>query len=391
MNNLIKDKVEDIRNSKLLEYSFLLGILVFSFSRVYQYSLILDLNSTFKTVLRLLSFVLLLPKVILQKYDKKDLPMVIALYVFTIICICFSNDKNMIIIPTLLIGCKDMDMKKVVKVIFVVTLSAVIIHGIWFMVDYTLKNNNFISMFHISGSIVKNTVMYRDNNMYAIRFVCCMMQYVYITNRERNRYIKALILFVLSIFMLFITQSRTSVIIALLIVLYLVFENMINDRISKTIVYISISLGILSSILLTIIGSFSLDNNVAYFFGKLLSGRPTIFNKAVNYIGINLLPSIDEFKNISSTFGRYTLPDNSYISLFIKWGLLIFIILCVFVYVLVVKNNNEKITNYYIGIMAIWFIVEYISIEYVMYIVPLLVVNNYFRSIERKDKQNDIN
>ena len=373
---LLKNMRDKYRNSVC--FLFYIGIFIFSFSRIYQYSLLFDFDSSIKSIIRILSFVLMIPKIVLQQYDKKDYPMIIGLFLLSFLCILGGGDNNIILIPTVLVGMKDIDIKKVITIIFYVTLSALIIHLIAFVIDYGINNKNILTMFHFSSKIVKNTIMYRDNNMYAIRFACCLLQYVYLTNRDKNRIAKTIILFVLSLFVFSISQSRTSFIISILIIMFIIIENnKLFNRILIPLRNLTCVFSIIASLLLVVIG----NNASNSFFNKinnLLSGRPSIYSKAVNHIGISLFPNIEEFNNISKEFGSYSIPDNSYISIILKWGIIISLLLAIISFVFIIKTSHSNIINYYLVVIFIWFIAEYISMEIVMYIAPLLCSNVYY-------------
>lgn len=383
MKKTIKELYIKIKNSSIIDILFYIGVGIFAFSRVYEYSTLIELTKSIKSVLRILSFGFLLPKVVFQDYDKKDIPMVLMLYVYTIVCICFSKDKNTIILPTLLVGCKGINIRKVINIIFTVLLSALVIHCVAFMVVYTKTNGDFLSMFHLSSHPVKNIILYRDNNMYGFRFACCTMLYIYLTDRNKDRYLKSLILFLLSIFMLLLCQSRTSFIMIVMAIGYLLFENNIFNKLNMNVVkYVVVVLSIIISFMLPIIGS----NKEIFLFGKiniLLSNRPAIYNTAINVLGIHLLPNIKNFDNVSNMVGSYTRPDNSYISTLLRWGIILTVLIALITYLLI-RKEKDKLNNYYICIMAICFIVEYASIRYMLYALPLIVSNSYFNNIKQE-------
>ena len=179
--------------------------------------------------------------------------------------------------------------------------------------------------------------------------------------------------------MMLISQSKASFIICILLILYMLFENS-KLLINKTPIIrnISIIFGFMTSILLVIIPIY--PNRIFAIITKYLTGRPTIYNNAFNYMGVNLLPKIDKFNNMSKVFGSYTLPDNSYISVFLKWGLLLSLIMFILTFVFINRTKNEPIIDYFIAVIAIWFIVEFISMEFVIYFVPLVIFNKYFNN-----------
>lgn len=365
------------------EYLYILGIALFLFSRLYRYSLIIDISGITTSIIRLISFSFMIPNVVFNNYNRKEIYLIVFLYFLSIICILFGGDKSLILYPTILCGFKNVNIKRTINILFILTLSCLLLHLFVFIIDYVTKNKEFFSMFHFTGRynevgvFEKNTIMFADNNMFGIRTVCCVMEYMYLTNRNNHRYFKALILFVLSIVLLLITQSRTSFIMSILLVSYMVIENIhVFNKNVVLIRNISIIGSVSSSILLTNIVLW--NNSISIRIDSLLSGRPSVFNKVYNYLGINILPKISKFNSMSKVFGTYMLPDNSYISVFFKWGLAISILIFILTYIFINSNKNEIIIDYFISILAIWFIIEFISMEVVMYFVPLIIMSNYF-------------
>lgn len=374
-------------NSIYIEYLYILGIALFLFSRLYRFSLIIDISGKTTSIIRLISFILMIPNVIFQDHNRKEIHLIVFIYFLSIICILFGGDKSLIIYPTVIFGVKNICIKRIICVIFISTLLCVLLHLVVYIINYVINNKEFFSMFHIQGKyneigiLEKNTIMFADNNMFGIRFVCCVMQYMYLTNRNNHRYLKTIILFILSILLLLITQSRTSFIVCILLVLYMLIENKhVFNRNIILIRNISIFGSITSSIILTMIVLW--NNSISFKINDLLSGRPSVFNKAYNYLGINVLPVITKFNSMSKVFGTYMLPDNSYISVFLKWGLIISLILFIMTYIFINNSKNETIIDYYISILAIWFIIEFISMEFVIFFVPLIIFNNYLSDIK---------
>lgn len=355
---------------------FYVGFIVYAFIDLFQYTQLVNFTSSIKSVLRLISMFFLLPKIVFQDYDNKLARLSLLLVSLTVVSILLGGDKSLLLVPIILLGIKDIKIKKIIYLLFAITLLCITSHCVVFIIKYVIENNNFINMFHISGVTEKNKIMLYDNNMWAIRFTYCMMQYMYLTDRNKNRFIKTFVMIVLSIFMLLISQSRASFIICLLLIMYMVFENV--NFFKKNIVIIRnamIIFGFVSSMIFIMMPMFTND-----LFSKViayLSGRPIIYNKAYNYIGLNIFPSINRFNDISKVFGAYMMPDNSYISVFLKWGLLLSVIMFVLTYFFINKNKNEEIVDYYIAVLAIWFIVEFISMDFVVYFIPLIIIHNY--------------
>lgn len=71
-------------------------------------------------------------------------------------------------------------------------------------------------------------------------------------------------------------------------------------------------------------------------------------------MGINLFPNIEKYNHLRKDTGL--ILDNGYLGLLLKWGVAMFILFAIIISILVSKKYYS-ITNYYIAIIAIWFIV----------------------------------
>lgn len=371
-----------IENKKLKDLLYLIGIAIFAFSRIWQYSLIFDLTSKINTVLRIFTFVLLLPKLLLQKYSKNELYVCLSLVIYTILCIVLGGDNNLIIIPCILLGLKDIDIKKIIKIIFIINISVITIHFVCFVINYYLNNQELLSIFHFMWTDGNNNLMFRNRNMFAIRYMCAIMQYIYITNRDDKRFIKTIVLLLISIFVFQISNSRVCFLMCIILIMFMLLENnKLLIKYSELIKSLSFIISVIFTLIMIIVGN-NMDNSLCIKIDNLLAWRPHYLSEMCNYVGINVLPNIEKFNSIKEHFGNFVVivPDNSYIALLLKWGVVLAILLLLIVYYFVFRNKNDLITNYFISAIFLFFTMEYFSNEYIIYIVPLLVMSNYFNN-----------
>lgn len=369
MNKIINERIEKKDINKYIEYLFIFGVLVYSFLKVFDYSQIIDMTSKQRSVLRAITLLSIVPKAILQKRNKQELYIAICLEGFAIISYLFSSSLRMLILPTMLIGMKDIDIKKLIKCIFFITIAAIIIHVIGFAYVYYGENKTFVGLLHFDKYLKKNVVLYNENNFFAERAALASAEYVYITNRDNKRFIKLLCVLLYSVFILFISQSWASVAIIVLVAFFLLLEkNKFVVKYLSSFKTLTIILSLMISILILFGGGLIDTNHIVNLINRALSGRVYWCSLAKNTIGLSLLPQTFKFEEMISTMP----VDNALSGIVLRWGVIFSLIYLIFVYYFAIKCKHDEITNYYIILLALWYITEVYPIELLS--LPLLLI-----------------
>lgn len=380
MVNGIKKAFVNLSNKIPSKKMYYIGICLYAFIIINQYSLIFNISGTYKSIIRIVSFLLMIPKILFQEYKQNEVKVIMLLIMFSLFCVVLGGDKNIIIIPIVFFGIKNIDIKKIVMYIFIINIFSLLLHFIYFVINYYINNHELSSIFYFMWWDINNNLMYTNRNLFAFRYACLFIQYLFITDRNKNRSIKTVVLLLLAVFGYQISNSRTAFIMSLTVILYMFLEK--SDFIkSKINIFKNLSLvfGLLSSFFIIYCGG-KYEEPFFNEINRLLSGRAHYIYDIYKYIGINTLPSFEKFNNIREYFGRniVIVPDNSYLSILFKWGLIISLLLLAFVIYFTICKKNDSFTNYCSGIMFLMFVVEYYSPDFIIYIVPLLVMNNYF-------------
>lgn len=376
MTNKIKKTINEIDINKVLEFLFVFGVLVYTFLKVFDYSQIVDFSSKQRSFLRAVTLLCVLPKAVLQKKNKKELIIAISIEGFAIASYIFSSSLRMLILPTMLIGMKDTDIKQLIKYIFYITIAGVVIHIIGFTYVYCLENGTINGMLHLDKHLAKNVVLYTENNFFSERAALAAAEYVYITNRDDNRYIKFFALLIYALFILLISQSWASVAIIVLVALFLLIEKISfivkNIEVFK---YVTFIISFVLSILVLFGGNLIETSSIVFFINKAVSGRIYACSLARNIIGLSLLPQTFEFEKLI-----LTMPvDNALSGIVLRWGIIFTIPYLVFVYYFAVKCKHDSITNYYIVLLALWYITEVYPIELLSMPLLLIMFSNIYR------------
>ena len=132
----------------------------------------------------------------------------------------YDPTRNMMVLPLVVVGVKDCDIKKVIKVIFVITTAFILIHTIGYFVDHYMNYHSFANLPLFSRDYAgRSTVLCKYNNSYGAIAVMGIMQYLYLCDRDKDRYKKMIVLFVLLLVFYAIGTSRTSTALGILVVL----------------------------------------------------------------------------------------------------------------------------------------------------------------------------
>lgn len=376
MTNKIKKTINEIDINKVLEFLFVFGVLVYTFLKVFDYSQIVDFSSKQRSFLRAVTLLCILPKAVLQKKNKKELIIAISIEGFAIASYIFSSSLRMLILPTMLIGMKDTDIKQLIKYIFYITIAGVVIHIIGFTYVYCLENGTINGMLHLDKHLAKNVVLYTENNFFSERAALAAAEYVYITNRDDNRYIKFFALLIYALFILLISQSWASVAIIVLVSLYMLIEKC-NIVINNIVLYKNFVLIFVFVLSIFILFCGNIANNISILslINKAISNRMYWCTLAKDTIGLSLLPQTFEFEKLI-----LTMPvDNALSGIVLRWGIIFTIPYLVFVYYFAVKCKHDSITNYYIALLALWYITEVYPIELLSMPLLLIMFSNIYR------------
>ena len=103
---------------KYLEYLYLLGLLFYTIKIITRLSMILDLPDSIGDLLYTLSFYLMIPKIVLNRYEKKDCIICLSTLALGFYIYHFKQTSLLSVIPLALAGLKGSDIRKIIKMIF---------------------------------------------------------------------------------------------------------------------------------------------------------------------------------------------------------------------------------------------------------------------------------
>ena len=373
--------IEPIRKKidfKFLEFLYLLGLLLYTIKVITRLSMILDLPDNIGDLLYTLSFYLMIPKIVLNRYEKKDYFICISILVLGFYIYHFKHTSILSIIPLALAGLKGSDIRKIIKMIFIITASFVLIHTVGFFVEHFMNGGTWSNIpFFNRDWQTRNTVLCKDNNDYEALSSLAIMEYIYLTDRNKKWFLKLIVLGLLAFGFYAIGTSRTSILIAFLASSFLYLEKIkFFDRFLR---YTTIIVFVATIILSISFLFMDLSQRIPYYINWAANGRVELSQKAVERYGFSLFPQYEEFKNDPYSI----VVDNLVDYLILCDGIIYTVGLFVFSFYLIIKVDDSLI-NYYIEIMCVWCLTERFIIFVTLAFVPLLVIH-YNYSLKKKE------
>lgn len=370
----LKKYFNSIFKDKTIETMYIISVLLFTFKTEVSNSALIDLNPFTSRIIYLLVLLFAMPKIVAQIYTKKDICMFVLLFFLAIVCVIYSKTYNLLLIPVIIIGTKNSNIKMLVKIILYLTLTIVFIHTIAYFINSINEGINFLSLFTFKREEYRPTIMFKSHNDYGFLATSSIMQYIYITDRNKRRIIKTIFLVLYSIIIYSLGQSNTSLIISLFSIIYLFFEEF--PFFNKNILLfeiMSFAFSLFFSLLFPFINP---KIGIVSIIDKLLTSRIWFGYSIKKFLQISFIPQPLIFEE--------TLPfyvDNLYLHFLYKWGIVLFIIILFIVVYLCFFQKNSSIINYFSAILFMWCIMENYPKLITVTFVPLALFNNYFANI----------
>ena len=376
--------LESIRKKiefKYIERLYLLGLLLYTIKVITRLSTIIDLPDSIGDLLYSLSFYLMIPKIVLNRYEKKD-----CIICFSILILCFfiyhyKHTSILTVIPLALAGLKGSNIRKIIRMIFVITTTFVVIHTIGYFVEHFMNGGTWSNIpFFNRDWQTRNTVLCKDNNDYETLSTLAIMEYIYITDRNKKWFLKMIVLGLLAFGFYAIGTSRTSFLMTFMALPFLFLEKIkfFDKFLRYTTIIVFVATVVLSISFLFV----DLNQRIPGRINWFANGRIELSQQAVERYGFSLLPQYEEFKNDPYSI----VVDNLVDYLILCDGIIYTAGLFIFSFFMILRVEDPLI-NYYIDIMCVWCLTERFILFVTLAFVPLLVIH-YNYSL-KKEKVNE--
>lgn len=390
----IKVKID---KKNFIDNIYYAGILLITFIRLIQDSTFFNLSEYVVTGIKVAAAACFFIKIITRKYTKKECIIDGILVAFAVMCVLITKIEMVLLTLMILIGIKDIDIKKVVKIVFYVSVVVIAIHSVSYLYAYIFHKET-INVLLTKDFQVRHYVYFSHPNMFAGIVFGMVLEWNYLYGRSMKKIYKYIIIMIVATIVYIITISRTTLILFVILALGLFLvdlnKKIINKLISVTSKYI---FAIISIIVVIFLMFYKTDNNNKYVqkIDEALSGRITLGLYARDKYGNSIIPQYIDFKEkIKSRYAQKLVIDNFYIRYSLSYGILSLVIISVTVWNASRKSNTFE--QLYLIIFAIWGITEGVIFDIAICIILLLMadklLNDGVKAIgegEKKEEKDD--
>lgn len=298
----------------------------------------LDRNKLIFILLTFLAGIHLIIKILNNKYTVKEFIIIVALILLGGINLLFSKKTTVLISIIAIVFAKNISFDKLIRIVFNVRVISFISVITWSLLGI-VENVKSYRILESGEILTRYSLGFSHPNTTYLNFFILILLYLYIYF-DKLKWINYFVIIILAQLMYMITDSRTGYIIVVLsIIMTIMLKNnkLINNNIIKIIIQITpIICGLVS-----ILGGklYDSSNMIFKIVDDLLSGRLQLSNRFLN--NYNIKPFGQRIIEGSDINGSYLRIDNGYISLFLAYGFVIFIMYIIFQTLILRKYINE--------------------------------------------------
>ncbi|CDB16979.1 putative uncharacterized protein [Clostridium sp. CAG:221] len=257
-----------------------------------------------------------------QIYRIKEIAWVVIIFAIVVISYFLSKDNIILKAIMLIIASKDINFKKFIKFDLVIKVIFCFIIIIFSQIGIA---ENYVIL-RADGTIRQSLGFSHPNALAAYWLsICC--DYIYLAF-NKNKIIKLFICTIITFIIGYITDSRTVIICVSLMIILLLYNNYLNNKIIKKIViFLPYLLFALSLSLAYLYKSSDLIKNI----DRLLSKRIYYTEQYLQKYDINLFgQKIETVSTVQSRLLNISpqILDNSYIVLLLKFGIILLFCSC---------------------------------------------------------------
>lgn len=382
MNNLLKMRKIVIKKENLFLIAFSLYLFqAFLKTTMFHYRFP-QLNFLY-SLLSYLSIGLVLLKVLLETYNEKKIISFFVIMLIFFVSAIESSYRVLLTIVIFVIGAKDVSLKKMAKIYFY--LSTILL---------------IITILSAKIGIIRNLIYYRADGTFRQAFGICyptdfvshiffiVLSFLCLKKGHIKIYHYIIILGVTYLAYRFCDTRLDCVsIIITLIITFLYDKGILNLRykLIKSILIFGFIICSIIAVFFTL--NYEKGNHFYDYANELLSGRLSIGKMMIERYGISLFgQEVNDYGTTipgTAKYDEYNFIDSSYLRILLKYGLLVFIILCIMnVYV----NKRIYETDKYLLLIIFVICVNSIVAQHYMEITYNFLLFMYFSRIDFNEK-----
>lgn len=285
-----------------------------------------------------LVFVLLMMKIVIfQSYKKKELIIIVVITLPFIIATAFSGNRTLLSTWMFIVAAKNNDLDEIVHIAYRILLImipfVIILHFFGFIEDHTMMR----------GSIQRLSLGFSHPNQLGLRIFQLILCNLYV-HREKLNMLNYFYEILALLFTIIIPNSQTAYIsLIVLFILLLIYEYIRNQNQILIRIYAGGLLigSILLNVLSIILSFIDVNRNLLLSrIDKWMSGRFSWGHRVwqiygTSFWGRRIYVTEEEVGVIGLTSRLYL--DNAYLSIFLRYGVLVFLIFSFF-YIFLVRE-----------------------------------------------------
>lgn len=277
-----------------------------------------------------------------KKYGLKTILIEYAIVFISIYSSLVSKDFNILITCFLIIGIKDVDLKKTLRIILKINAIMLLIHFVFYIITWIFNAENLVVKYNADGD--KRYCFFLNNpNQLSIILFSTYSTYIYL-KYENIKLMDYIIGLILCIFIYLFPKSRTSSIIAMIFI-GLIAISKVDNKIIKKIIYCTSKYLFIAICIITFIFIIKFnDLRKEQFIWKIdtiLSGRIWYTNLAFENYGLTLFGQNINYEQVMK-YDKEIILDNFYAKMILNYGIVLLIMIATwFIYI----NKKLKIED----------------------------------------------
>lgn len=290
-----------VRKNEILYY---IGIALLTIRTMFcGYSLLFRFDDFGSNLLLATIYLCFILSFFINKFSYKEL--IIYVFALAIGLISYLKTENTVILTLLLVifSAKNINIRNVLKIIFYINLSLVIIHILFYCV-YVVSGGKFVKTFN-RGSIIRYSFFYVHPNTFSMYVFWTLCLYFYLFY-ERIGYISYFVTVLISCFIYFFPNSRTGALETLILLILLIFMKK-NKRKAKNKKILNATFIYLFLFMFFNIDYYFIQNPIVQKLDNILSSRITLGKIIVDKYGITMFGS-----DITTNHSQVIINNNYY-------------------------------------------------------------------------------
>ena len=337
------------------EFIFYIGIIILSLKSFFSASMLININNFESNVLLIVSYICFLSSFFMSGFNFRM--MIGSFLLVSVGCLTyiFSKYTGFMTLTLLFISIRNIDIKSVIKILFIINLIMLILHICLYIVYllFDVESLNFLVRNQNGIKVIRYSFFFKHPNVFGIYvfWTIAMYYYLYWEKLNISSYV---ITFLTAILMYIFPNSKTSAIVLITMVGITILKKKDVKLFSIKKLYFFISLFLILSMIF-------IDNPVVMKLNKLLTGRIVLGRVIFNAYGISLfgVNISNEIKNTVINGQYYTninIIDSTYYSLLLNYGIVAFLIFSYFIFSY--RSNIEKKEEVFIILLLLYGISE---------------------------------